>query len=353
MKKCILCVVVVVAVIGCNRSSHGDSFSVSKVKTFPVNDSLRLRSFGLADELERPTRIYCYDTILALRDSQSEFFVHLVSTKQKKIIKQIIKKGQGPNELIGAWHLTSMDGKGNFYVHDVVANYLMRVNMASVLSSDSSSFLKFNFRDELGLADCSEILNDSVFVASGRFDDCRLVKFNNNGVVLDKLGGSPNIDKRRKGFDHLLSESYQGILKRKPDGSKYALACKYTDQIEIFDSNSSSLERVILGPVFIKPTYKVIKNSMAMDRGKSIEGYSTIAVTNDYIIGLFSGILLSEFSAGDNTLLLVFDWDGNPVARYLLDQKCISIDIDPERDILYALSLNPQPEIFHCTLKLP
>ena len=74
-------------------------------------------------------------------------------------------------------------------------------------------------------------------------------------------------------------------------------------------------------------------------------GYVDLAVTDQWIIGLFSGRTLSEKRANQGNALHIFTWDGTPVARYFMDQDCISIDMAND-STLYALSIAPQPEVF-------
>jgi len=352
--KQLSCFILFLFFFGCNHHDH--PFELSRIKSFPINDSLHLHSFNVEENLGYPNKIYCYDSIIALLDINDKHQVHLLSANTKEVLNKIITKGQGPNELIGAWHLTSMDGTGSFYVHDIVSRYIMGVNITNALYSEFKPFLKIHLRDELSMGDCAELLNDSTFVMSGRFDDCRIIKFNNDGKILEKIGVTPDINKKRR-FDPILSESYQGKIKLKPDGSKYALACKFADQIEIFDCNGISQERFIVGPMFFSPVYKTVNrggsSAMAIDREKSIEGYTSLAVSDNYIIGLFSGASLSGRQSGDSKILHVFDWDGNPVARYFLNQECLSIDIEANKLILYALTINPNVEVFSCSLNLP
>lgn len=343
--------------VGCN--GHTDTIATSRIDSFPINDSLHLTSWNLTNELDLPTRIYCYDSIIALRNTKGDQQVVLLSAASGKIKKKIIKTGRGPGELLAAWHLTSMDTKGNFYVFDVTTKELMRVNLDSTLSGKQIVHPKMDLAEALKNNLSVELLDDTTFVASGYFDNFRIRKFNRTGSRSTEMGINPAVaikpNSDTSKFDMLLNEYYQGIIKRSPDGSKYALGCLRSDQIEVFDKNSDRQKRFIIGPIYQEPTYNVLEGgSMSLNPDIAIDAYYTIAVTDKYILGLFFGKTLSSTpDSGYAQTVHVFDWDGKPIARYFLDQPCISMDIDPRTNRLYTLSFHPVPEIHYVDLDLP
>ena len=60
-----------------------------------------------------------------------------------------------------------------------------------------------------------------------------------------------------------------------------------------------------------------------------------MTVTKDKIYTLFNGSDKGDINC-DN--VLVYDWDGNPMQKIILDRKCIGIAIDEDNPkILYGL----------------
>ena len=337
-------------------SCRSEKINFIKVTEFPKHSEITLESIDVAEKLDDPSRIFCYgDTIVMIDNNSPRGLLAVVSAKESKV-EYILHKGRGPKELLSAWFLSSSNSNGDFWVFDVVAADILKVNLRGI-SQDWHSALsdKTTLKGEAFRALSADILNDSVLICVGRFEDCRVVKTDLKGNVIGKAGVCPSLYKK-DGFDISMSEAYQGTIKRKPDGSKYVIACKYADQIEIFDAQNDGRQTFVKGPSLAEPVYEVINvgktGAMAMDREKSIEGYTDVAVTDEYIIGLFSGKKLSEKDAIHNDKLNIFDWDGNPIAQYILDNKCLSLCVSPISNRVYLLSLLPIPEIYYFDLDI-
>ena len=80
---------------------------------------------------------------------------------------------------------------------------------------------------------------DSLFVGTGRFEDCRVIKFNQKGEIKAKIGCSPQISSARTANPQ-VNQAYIGVVKASPNNRSYAIACRYADQIEVFHSNDTT-----------------------------------------------------------------------------------------------------------------
>ncbi len=80
-------------------------------------------------------------------------------------------------------------------------------------------------------------------------------------------------------------------------------------------------------------------------------GFITAAVTEKYIYALYSGKTMNRrtIESLSNAFLseyvYVFDWQGKPVKRYLLDQEVRSIAVDKNDETLYAASYKGEPHL--------
>src|SRR5690606_27978621 len=76
-------------------------------------------------------------------------------------------------------------------------------------------------------------------------------------------------------------------------------------------------------------------------------GYTDIYVSDNFIYTLYSGRSTDEFGNKSymGNVILVFDWDGNPVKRYDLDAEISCFTIDPLGQKIYAISETVEPEL--------
>ncbi len=81
------------------------------------------------------------------------------------------------------------------------------------------------------------------------------------------------------------------------------------------------------------------------------EGYVDVDATFQNIYLLYSGRSVADPDIETNeqaslsNRILVYDWDGNPVMQYETDVDLTSICVNESKNIIYAVSFNPDPEI--------
>lgn len=81
------------------------------------------------------------------------------------------------------------------------------------------------------------------------------------------------------------------------------------------------------------------------------EGYIDACATNDRIYLLYSGRSIEDSGIENHeraclsNLILVFDWEGNPIVRYKTDVDLLKMCVDERNNIIYAISFNPDPEL--------
>ena len=151
----------------------------------------------------------------------------------------------------------------------------------------------------------------------------------------------------------VLQHVYIALLKTNVDGSRIVAAFKHTDCIEIYES--TSLARIVRGPVFEEPLYKVHYGdggtSWMSLNNESRYGYADVAVTNSLIFGLYSGLTRTEWPTGViDHRIAVFNWDGMPLAKLMLPSMVDFISVSPDGRDLYTITLVPVPTILHYSL---
>ncbi|NLT50643.1 MAG: hypothetical protein GXX85_06995, partial [Ignavibacteria bacterium] len=191
---------------------------------------------------------------------------------------------------------------------------------------------------------------NSIYSLCSEIFDGRFAKYDSLGKLLNTLGDLPP-GKEDDTPVPVHQQACDGELLITPDASKFVVSYRFADMIDIYDSIGVLLKR-IQGDKGLTPIYRVVYDSypyMVLDKEKAIIGYIDIAVTNKYIIALYSGNKPYTNIEGD--LLQCFDFDGNLISTCKLDKKVSKITIDKKNDRLIAISHFPTSTVSTFDLK--
>jgi hypothetical protein len=105
-----------------------------------------------------------------------------------------------------------------------------------------------------------------------------------------------------------------------------------------------------------KPEYVINKNRWIGLNNGSYVGFDGIRISNRFIYLSYLGLTITEYNQDKEKLLkqislLVFDFDGNFVKSYLLDQNLTTFTVTPDDRVLYGLIENPDFYIVKYNLK--
>lgn len=80
-------------------------------------------------------------------------------------------------------------------------------------------------------------------------------------------------------------------------------------------------------------------------KGKAQGAYRNPINTGEEIFVLFNGKLIDEEGSSLTNKILVFDWNGNPLKVYLLNQDIFAFTVDAINKKIYGISDNPEYHI--------
>jgi hypothetical protein len=125
------------------------------------------------------------------------------------------------------------------------------------------------------------------------------------------------------------NESYQGVVKVKPDTKKVVVATRYSDLIEIYDLEKASSKRIKTHSDY-SPIYEVMVvdgyTRLGQD-GTMRFGYLDIAVDDEFIYTIYSGRTRAEGKANYGDTIIIFDWKGKYIKSYTLENRAIAIEV--------------------------
>lgn len=294
----------------------------------------------------KPTRVAVVDSFLLTKNQNVERFFYLydVDTKQKK--GERIPFGSGPEEMIDPVWMPLPDG--DFGVLDRNQQRMDVYPGHSLLVNDSVKPVKRIAFNEL-LLNMIALPGVGFISSTIQGEDKRFALFNFDGKRVSYFGDYPEAYREGTAYEKYME--FTADLAAKPDGSRWVVAHRLTDLIEIYD-NQLRLVKRIQGPDGFFPEMEEVGGQMRHSKEER-ETYSFPFATDDYIYVLYDGRVY-DWESPTRYLrdkLLVFDWEGNPVAYYQLSDPVFHFTIDVRHGMLYGLSDRPE---FHVTVyKLP
>ena len=295
------------------------------------------------NEIMKPTSLFIEDSILILKEYMNDYILHKYNIKTKEKIGSCISFGNGPNEFLYLHKIQLL--KDLFWLSDGQKGFISAYKKGDILYTDSTAInairsLIFpdNFNNILTLP-------DNRFVATvPNSNHKRLSIYNNNGKLIETKGEFPNYGEKLSPFEEIEGFSCSMIISPKEDG--IFLFYKQTDLIELYDLNGN-LKTRLQGPDFFFPKIKQTNQNDVIHvnsiSGESRDGYFSPVSVNGQVYVLYSGAYFDRKNPQYlMSNLFVFDNNGRPLKRYILDQPIFTFTIDKSTNKLYGISDNPE-----------
>ena len=85
------------------------------------------------------------------------------------------------------------------------------------------------------------------------------------------------------------------------------------------------------------------KGNIAFSKNNKV-GFCAVDCDDKYVYALYSGKTFNKFGTLNHHCenLLIYDWNGNPVKRYILDIPLYSMRYNRETHSIYGIAYNPE-----------
>lgn len=326
--------------VGCSESQKRVSFS----------ESIPAKSTVLTEAIiSIPMEIKKRGDILYASAFNGDSLLYCYSLSKQRFVKQMLPQGQGANEFLSPVEFFMADS--SLFIHNrwhfTAQNYSFHAKDFSIRPQGELMHLPMS-------VDRIYPISQSRFVASGVFDDCRFLLLDNDGNELSRCGDFPNyqsgeeaIPNTAKAMFHQSQFGYNTARKR--------LACATGNVLELWDDTPETLtlhERLLLAPyhyLFNSSPDGVYAQSDTPDAELGARG---IAVSNKYVYVLYNPNthrMHEEHKETQNSEIWVFDWDGDPVRKILIDTQIECFCVDEMDTAFYCVMAAPD----HCIGKIP
>ena len=315
---------------------------------FPEQYSLSESEFGIQnDSLAVIEGLFCSDTSLFVIDHCLGETYSLFDAFTGDFITRFGKIGQGPEEI--PMYSSGYPDKGRF------VSYYSSFGVGSVMvyevdSLKSNSRKKTSLSAKFSITDASFsriiMLNDSTFVGVGLYlGEYLYVMFNNRGEIIDYSIKVFNFgDDNYNIFHRYLSN--QGYIGKHPLENKFVYALTNSSNIDfmnVVDDKFDLVKSIHAGDPQLIPGSIELMNFVT-PKDNSIIGFIDLSVTRNYVYALYVDKTYLDSNDQMNkqcsNIVLVFDWNGNPVKRYNLDSEAYYIGVNELNNKLYAASID-------------
>ncbi|MCY4206244.1 MAG: BF3164 family lipoprotein [Bacteroidetes bacterium] len=314
-------------------------FSADTLLTHDLQGEMFIRS----DSLGMPTDISIGEQFVLIGDPYADQAITVFSRESGDFVAHAAPKGEGAEEIsrLRSMNFRPGDDSGWAYAHPGIAKYF-----------DGASLTGATIRliGEGAPMDPVWVFGDSI-ISSGIYESGRLGVYSPEGEFIRAIGslipGEPSTPVAARQY------AYEAILRTNSSGTRIVAASLNTDRLEIFDT--SKMVRLIRGPGFHEPVFSVVSadsdgNPRTLIESETIQGYVSMAVTDQFIFALYSGKTRAwvrsqgHFSPPGQTVI-VLTWAGEPVGVLELQDGAMQIGVSQNGHYLYAIYRRPLPAV--------
>ena len=306
-----------------------------------INDSINLLN---------PFNIRIINNYLLVQDfgNSANGILSIFDMTNKQFIGKMLTYGNGPNELLGL--------RMNSYGNDTLlaldsykkTSQLFGVNELRVCNGIPARIIKYQPPNKGEQIDQSYLF-DNKLICSGQFQKGRFQIYDANGKFLHEFDEFPKVNFGENQLDNIQRGSIFGADVSFGKNSKMSkLACLNKSILSIYDFSEDKNEFVrsfFCQWVFFKVTearYIGGKPVVRGDQKINMVGAGKVVTNDKYLFFNFSDLTISDIinRGNDNRYkyILVTNWDGEPVAKLLLDKAIhFLLQIDKDGKHLYAI----------------
>jgi hypothetical protein len=289
-----------------------------------------------SDALAMPTDVEVLGDRLILADDFADRNLRVLRRSDGAIERSFGTKGRGPREFESAYAIDVIDPSGQVMVHDPMLQRVTWIDLERDFEGDrwvSDRSVKLN-ADAMIMETAS---TPTGLIGTGTFTDARLAHLNPAGR-LERTTGTPHVAPSEVSR-RVWTRVYQSRLKPNPNRTRWAVASRFADRLEIYDADG------VLSAMGDRPYGFDPEDLKTDDEGAVRFGYLDLATTESRIYALFSGRTRAEGSAAYGGLIHVFDWEGRLVDIWELDARLIALAVTPDGHRLYGIRHHPIPAV--------
>ena len=309
------------------------NFTAQQTERIKPSKLIELEDYGVL----RPNEALKYGDGYIIYDRKREDVVTYVNFSTGKYVSGV-NFGNGPNELIMFNGLKIINDKPHIY--DMSHKRIFEIIIVQDSLLQIEPYRDINYNKRLLLIE----LHGNNIIASGLFGDCWIgyVDILNgdllSGIDFPTFENTNQLQKIQKSI--VYASSHIAIS---PDSKKFVVATQTAGVISFSNIDVTYITEYKQLKYF-PPDFSVVQGGNIVYSKKGKSGFCGVECDDDFIYALYSGRTFNSHGETVNYCehLLVYDWEGNPIKRYILDIPMWSMKYDREKNSIYGTAYNPE-----------
>lgn len=326
---------------GC-KTNNANNIHI-EVSKFPKEETLYSESLQVPPVLLHPGGMFISDNYLIVCDLEKDTIFSFFELPSCRFVEGKGLKGRGPNELLNVNPQTISTKDNGLSLYDSGTATIKRISFDNGFKIIESIPLHSSTHSPFGI-NCFIELGDDIFCFLNDAEkDTEYVLQNNITGSKEEFGLYPNLtnnyaDPVERMFTYLKGNA------AKPDQSLFVSFYHYFKFFRIFNANGEILKEI---SVHVEPYNK----HYSSNTDENLVFYGQPKVSDNYIYVFCANRKPKEPSKG-TTELQVWDWDGNPIAKYELDKTLSHFVVSEEYNKIYAVNVFEEDRIYTYDLPL-
>lgn len=282
------------------------------------------KRLNISDSIGFSADLLFVNDYLVVSEYEGLDYFKIINIKSDKVIKKFGKKGEGPCEIKLHSNIQKVGSSsiGVFVRPDFNYVEYNLENLDSLYCHSETKEFDFNFQKLVNL-------DKGLFLGVGLFNG-RYVLTNSNDYKIDSVFLDYPFDKDLNISYEEKAMLFQGDFTIQPVINRVAFATRSIEALDIFSFDGKEMEVVksISGnklPVFSSSNDGVTISANLSE--SNIWGYLSVSSSNSHIYLLYSGKRTGD-DFQKSKIVLVYDWEGNPIRKIELDQEVSTIAVN-------------------------
>lgn len=350
MKNINIILIITLVLTSCNKDESSEFKVFNKFNTV---SNLECKIIKTPSVLYYIGEMIMLDSVLITLDMKADTILRIFKLPTCRYLGGAIRKGRGPNEEIMIFPDIKKIENNRFIYRSINAIKIASYNKDyGKIKIAKVHFLPGELMDLF-----------QITMLGNKFIGYNALKSNEQDFILYNPDTKSN-----KGFGPLFpnvnkkipvskrSMLFTKLIEKKPDNSLIVSAYDKFPIIRIYNNNGELNTEIRFNNQQDFPYSMVKTNPTQTEMLNMTMNYTKLKVTNKYIYALYIGKTLKEMNANErhtddySNEIHVFDWNGKPVRKILLDQYIFSFCITPNDDYLIASSLNSINKLYQYKL---
>jgi len=321
---------------------------------FPETINLSSEKIQTAPILYSTAGLLLMDSVVIALDLKAETIFQVLKLPQYDNVGGFINRGQGPEEEVFV----------DPYIQHIDGNQFMYKNFSSVkIVNFNTALNKLDLVEEIDLPlNLSELwyvikLGDKII--GSKTDEPTSKEFISYDMItkefIDFGPDFPIVEGGVKIDTTYNNSLFAKISTAKPDGSAFASVYDKFPILRIYSKDGGLKEDVRFqnGQSFPHALLEMQPSEYSI--GEIMQNYRMIKSTDNFIYALYIGKKVKDLNAGLNDFsneIHVWNWEGSPIMRILLDEKIFTFDVDKNDEFILCSSLETLDALYKYKLTI-